>query len=316
MGIFKSRGRHSAQSDFNIKTPLIIIVSVILIVVLAVVIIISQNSGDEPQNNTETQFVEHETEVIKKGEKITINDPLLGTIEIEAVEGFAKNLYENNNFIIDENGMMTYYIDGEVASCMGVDLSEYQNDVDFNKLKEQGFEFVMLRIGGRYYSEEGALYMDSKFFDYYEGAKDAGLKVGGYFFSQAKNAYEAMQEANYLLNEIGNLKLDYPIAYDWEIIEGDDARTDSVTGDELTQCAIAFCDTIKNAGYNSIIYSNTALIYYKYDLSLLKDYDFWIADYEDHPSMYYNFTMWQYDIEGQVDGIEGNVDMNICMKNY
>lgn len=316
MGIFKSRGRHSAQSDFNIKTPLIIVVSIILIVVLAVVIITSQNSGDDPQINKETQFVEHETQVIKKGEKITINDPLLGTIEIEAVEGFAKNLYENDNFIIDENGMMTYYIDGEIASCMGVDLSEYQNDVDFNKLKKQGFEFVMLRIGGRYYGEEGAMYMDSRFFDYYENAKDAGLKVGGYFFSQAKNAEEATAEANYVLSQIDNIKLDYPIAYDWEIIEGDDARTDSVTGDELTQCAIAFCDTIKNAGYNSIIYSNTALMYYKYDLSLLKDYDFWIADYENHPSMYYNFTMWQYDIEGQVDGIEGNVDMNICMKNY
>lgn len=316
MGIFKSRGRHSAQSDSNFRTPLIIIVSVILIVVLAVIIITSQDNDKDSEINTETQFVEHETEYIKKGEKITIDDPLLGTIEIEAVEGFAKNLYKNDNFIIDENGMMTYYIDNEVASCMGVDLSEYQNDVDFNKLKDQGFEFVMLRIGGRYYSEEGGLYMDSRFFDYYEDAKEAGLKVGGYFFSQAKNAVEATEEANYLLSQIGDLDLDYPIAYDWEIIEGDTARTDSVSDEELTQCAIAFCDTIKNAGYNPIIYSNTALIYYKYDLSLLKDYDFWIADYENHPSMYYHFTMWQYDIEGQVDGIEGNVDMNICMKNY
>lgn len=317
MGIFGNTGRH-ADKDAVKRTNLVkllFIISLVIVVAFAAVIIFGGNSGEE-NDNTETLFVEQETQVIKKGEKITINDPLLGTIEIKAVEGFKKNTYDNSNFITDDRGMMTYYIDDQVASCMGVDLSEYQGEVDFEKVKEQGFEFVILRIGGRYYSQEGGLYMDSNFFDYYNAAKDAGLRVGGYFFSQATTAQEAVDEANYVLSQLKNTKLDYPIAFDWEIIEGDTARTDAVTGDELTQCAIAFCDTIKNAGYESIIYSNTSLMYYMYDLELLKDYDFWIADYENHPSMYYHFTMWQYDIEGQVDGIEGNVDMNICLKNY
>ena len=317
MGIFGNTGRH-ADKDAVKRTNLVrllFIISLVIVVAFAAVIIFGGNSGEE-NDNTETLFVEQETQVIKKGEKITINDPLLGTIEIKAVEGFKKNTYDNSNFITDARGMMTYYIDDQVASCMGVDLSEYQGNVDFEKVKEQGFEFVILRIGGRYYSQEGGLYMDSNFFDYYNSAKDAGLRVGGYFFSQATTAQEAVDEANYVLSQLKNTKLDYPIAFDWEIIEGDTARTDVVTGDELTQCAIAFCDTIKNAGYESIIYSNTSLMYYMYDLELLKDYDFWIADYENHPSMYYHFTMWQYDIEGQVDGIEGNVDMNICLKNY
>ncbi len=317
MGIFGNAGRHADKSSSKRLglVRLLVIISLIIVVAFAAIIIFGSDNGEET-SNTETRFVEQETQVIKKGEKITINDPLLGTIEIKAVEGFKKNTYDNDNFITDDNGMMTYYIDNQVASCMGVDLSEYQGNVDFEKVKEQGFEFVILRIGGRYYSEEGGLYMDSNFFDYYKAAKDAGLRVGGYFFSQATTAEEAVEEANYVLNQLGNTKLDYPIAFDWEIIEGDSARTDVVTGDELTQCAIAFCDTIKNAGYESIIYSNTSLMYYMYDLELLKDYDFWIADYENHPSMYYHFTMWQYDIEGQVDGIEGNVDMNICLKNY
>ena len=317
MGIFGNTGRH-ADKDAVKRTNLVrllFIISLVIVVAFAAVIIFGGNSGEE-NDNTETLFVEQETQVIKKGEKITINDPLLGTIEIKAVEGFKKNTYDNSNFITDDRGMMTYYIDDQVASCMGVDLSEYQGEVDFEKVKEQGFEFVILRIGGRYYSKEGGLYMDSNFFDYYNAAKDAGLRVGGYFFSQATTAQEAVDEANYVLSQLKNTKLDYPIAFDWEIIEGDTARTDVVTGDELTQCAIAFCDTIKSAGYESIIYSNTSLMYYMYDLELLKDYDFWIADYENHPSMYYHFTMWQYDIEGQVDGIEGNVDMNICLKNY
>ncbi len=309
-----NRGKH-AKGGFSL-TPLLIIISAVVLVIIAVVVItaISRNNSDEI--DTETLFVEQETEVIKKGEKITINDPSLGTIEIEAVEGFPKNTYDNSNFILDEKGMMTYYLDDEVASCMGIDLSEYQGEVDFDALKSQGFEYVILRIGGRYYGEEGKMYQDARFFDYYKAATKAGLKVGGYFFSQAKNEIEAIEEANYVLSILGNTKLDYPIAFDWEHIEGDEARTDNVSGEDLTAAALSFCNTVNEKGYSSIIYSNTHLMYYMYDLELLKEIDFWVADYEDTPSMYYNFTMWQYNIEGQVEGIEGNVDLNICMKNY
>ncbi len=312
MAIFGNNGRH-AKKSFN-ALPLVIILLIVAVVGAAILIFTLDNSS-KPENRP-TEFVEHETEKIKKGEKITINDPSLGTIEIDAVAGFGKNVYDNENFVIDDKGMMTYYIDGEVASCMGIDLSEYQSEIDFDKVKEQGFDFVMLRVGGRYYGEEGDFYMDSKFYDYFEGAKDAGLRVGGYFFSQAKNAEEAIEEANYFLKQTKGLEFDYPIAFDWETIEGDSARTDNVSNEDLTAAAIAFCDTIKESGNTAIIYSNTYLMYYKYNLEELKAIDFWVADYEEHPSMYYNFTMWQYDIEGQVDGIEGNVDMNICMKNY
>lgn len=316
-GVFMSlfnKGRHSAKG-MNLSA-LLLIISAVIVIVLAIVIIITATGKKEPEYNPETKFIEHETQVIKKNEKITINDPLLGTIEIYGVEGFAKNTYINENFITDENGLMTYYIDDKVASCMGVDLSEYQGEVDFKKLKEQGISFVILRIGGRYYSEEGDMYADSKFFDYYEEAKAAGLDVGAYFFSQAKNEQEGIQEAQYTLDLLQDIPLDYPVAFDWEIIEGDSARTDNVTGEQLTAAALGFCNTINHAGYKSIIYSNTNLMYYQYDLKQLKDTEFWIADYEYHPSMYYYFTMWQYDIEGQLEGIDGNVDLNICMKNY
>ncbi|MBQ4128305.1 MAG: glycoside hydrolase family 25 protein [Ruminococcus sp.] len=318
MSIFNNADKHASEpkdKNENRVKLLIILASVLLVaVVMVITIIVASKNADN--NEAEIPFVEHEIQLVKEDEYITVNDPSLGTIEIEAVEGFAKNTYINENFITDENGKMTYYIDNEVASVLGVDLSEYQGVVDFEKLKEQGISFVILRIGGRYYSEEGKMYMDTNFHQYYKYARDAGLKIGGYFFSQAKNAQEAIKEAEFVLDNIRGMKFDYPVAFDWELIEGDTARTDTVTGEQLTDAAIAFCDVIKEADYNPIIYTNTHLMYYKYDLERLKDYEFWIADYENHPSMYYHFTMWQYNIEGKLDGIQGNVDMNICMKNY
>jgi len=317
MALFSSSGRHTHKAADRKRVLIIIITAIVLVaVVVTATMVLSGMFHSDNQNTEETRFVEQKPDVVKKDEYITVNDPLLGSIEIKAVEGFAKNAYNSDNFVLDETGKMTYYIDDEVASCMGVDLSEYQGEVDFAKLKEQGFDFVILRIGGRYYSEQGDMYVDTNLHNYYKAAKDAGLRVGGYFFSQAKNAQDAIDEANFALENIKGMKFDYPIAFDWEHIEGDTARTDNVSTTDLTDAAIAFCDTIKEAGFESIIYTNTYLMYYEYELERLKDYEFWIADYEYKPSMYYNFTMWQYDIEGQVEGIEGPVDMNICMKNY
>lgn len=323
MSIFSNGKRYvnAEKAQKNQRTMLTIIFTLIVVIIfaLAITLTLSSDETEKPKETLPepTRFVEQETEMVKKGEEITINDPALGKIKIDAVAGFPKNTYINDNFKLDSNGRMTYYTDkNEVASCMGVDLSEYQGVVDFYKLREQGFDFVILRIGGRYYGEEGAMYVDTNYHNYYKLAKEAGLHVGGYFFSQAKNAEEGAQEAEFVLDLIRGMDFDYPIAFDWEIIEDDKARTDDVSGEDLTNAALAFCDIIKENGFHPIIYSNTNLMYYKYDLERLKDVDFWVADYEKHPSMYYHFTMWQYAIDGQVEGINGNVDMNICLKNY
>lgn len=302
----------------NISKKQIIIISAIsALVVVALCFVLCLNlCHTQKGDNTETKFVEEETQAFKKGEKITVNDPSLGLIEIEAIKGALKNNYDDENFVKDENGYKAYYIDGKKASCTGIDLSEYQGDIDFDAVKKSGVDYVMLRIGGRYYSDEGKLFDDSQFDTYYENAKKAGLDVGAYFFSQATNEDEAIQEANYIISKLENKTLEYPIAFDWEKIEGDSARTDNVTSTELTDLAIAFCDTVNEAGFKSMIYSNTALMYFTYQLDRLKDYDFWVADYEEYPSMYYYFTMWQYDTDGHIDGIDHSVDLNICLKNY
>lgn len=316
MALFKTNLRHAKDDNTSKKKLIIALIAIgIALIVTAIIMTIIFTDGND-EVNTETQFIEDEVITVEDDEIITINDPLLGEIYLDAVEGMAKSTYVRDNFVLDDKGLMTYTIEGKPASCMGVDLSEFQGTVDFEKLKEQGISFVILRIGGRYYSESGKMYTDTNFHQYYKAATDAGLDVGGYFFSQAKNAQEAKEEADYVMDNIRGMEFKYPIAFDWELIEGDTARTENVKGEKLTDAAIAFCETISANGYKPIIYTNTHLMYYMYDLERLKDYEFWVADYEDKPSIYYYFTMWQYTKEGQLEGISGDVDLNICLKNY
>ncbi len=250
------------------------------------------------------------------GEVVTINDSVMGDIELKTVKGAEISTLTKDNLTTDENGFYAYYQDGEKISHIGIDLSSYQTDVDFNALKESGIEFVMLRIGGRFYADEGEVYDDTAFDDYYQKATAAGLKVGAYFFSQAASPEDAVEEAEAALKKLNGRHLDYPVAFDWENIADDAARTDNVTGDQLTDIAEAFCDTINNAGYKSIIYANSHQMFILYDFETMKDYDFWLADYRDFPTMYYNFDMWQYATDGKVNGVEGDVDLNISFTDF
>ncbi|MBQ3331594.1 MAG: glycoside hydrolase family 25 protein [Ruminococcus sp.] len=250
------------------------------------------------------------------GEIVTINDSEMGNIELQTVKGAQINTYTAEGLQYDEKGNPSYYEDGKKISHLGVDLSEFQGDVDFAALKDAGVEFVMLRLGGRYYGDDGGLYEDKNFDTYYENAQAAGLKIGAYFFSQANCIADAVQEADYSVGRLNGRKLDYPIAFDWENIAEGSARTDHVTGDELTRMAETFCDTVTEAGYKAIVYSNTSQMLIMYDFETMKDYDFWLADYREFPTMYYKFDMWQYSKDGAIDGVEGAVDLNLSFTDF
>ncbi len=308
MGIFSNKGRHSVESTKSKKPLLLILLIVIVLALVALVIFVIAPNFSENNNEIETQ--PPTTTIIQ-------NDPHMGEIEIPYVEDMDKNEYETDGFSKDENGFMTYCENGKVVSHLGIDISEHQGDIDFDQVKAQGIEFVFIRIGGRGYGSEGTMYADSKFDEFYENAKNAGLKVGGYFFSQAKNAAEGKEEAQYALELLGDRELDYPLAFDWELIENEPtARTNGVSAKALTDAATAFCDEVSDSGYTPVIYINSSLIYTNYDLTQVKDYDLWHAEYTAAPSLFYNFTIWQYTNEGQIAGIDGNVDINICMKEY
>ena len=251
-----------------------------------------------------------------QGELVTINDSEMGTVTLRPVEGAEISTYSAENLKEDANVYYEYYENGKKISHLGVDLSEYQGEVDFEKVKASGVEFVMLRIGGRFYGAEGKLYEDGAFDTYYEQAKAAGLKVGAYYFSQAASVADAQEEAAQTIKKLNGRTLDYPVAFDWENIGDDEARTDGVTGAELTSIAEAFCDAINEAGYKSIVYANAGQMFVMYDFETMKNYDFWLADYREFPTMYYNYDMWQYATDGAVDGIEGEVDLNISFTDF
>lgn len=271
--------------------------------------------GETDSSNSETTAVQPtDTTVKTTGKKIHINDSTLGEIWITELEGVRVNELDNSGFSADEH--LKYYSEnGKPASTEGVDVSEYSGDIDWKKVKESGIDFAIIRVGGRGYGEDGNIYADSRAIEYINGAKNAGLKVGAYFFSQAVTTEEAIEEADFVKSVLGDIKLDYPVAYDWEIIKNDDARTDSVSASQTTECARAFCDRIKEHGYTPIIYSPSRELYFKYDLSRLADIDIWYCEYANVPTFYYEFSMWQYSESGSIDGIDGEVDLNICFTN-
>lgn len=227
----------------------------------------------------------------------------------------AKSVLSPEFFVRDSKGRMTYS-DSSVKTYTGIDVSVFQGDIDWDAVKNDGIDFVMLRVGYRGYGQKGIMGKDDKFDSNYEGAKKAGLKVGAYFFSQAANESEAREEAAFVLDAVRDCPLDYPIAYDWEFVDNDEARTNGMTSEDITVCAKAFCEAIKSAGKVPVIYFNCETGYFNYDLPQVKDYDFWLAEYYDTPSFYYNYKMWQYSNTGSVDGISGDVDMNISIVDF
>ena len=271
---------------------------------------------NEKENSSSSQAVTAATDTTVKttGNKIHINDSTLGEIWITELDGVPVNKLDNNNFSADSN--LKYYNEkGKAASSEGIDVSSYSGNIDWKKVKESGIDFAMIRVGGRGYGEKGEMYTDERALEYINGAKAEGIKVGAYFFSQAVSTEEAIEEADYVKTVLGDIKLDYPVAYDWEIIKDDDARTDSVSASQATECARAFCDRVKELGYTPILYSPSRELYFKYDLSRLADIDIWYCEYANVPTFYYEFSMWQYSATGTIDGIEGAVDLNICFTN-
>ncbi len=224
--------------------------------------------------------------------------------------------YDPYLFVLDENSMVMYYNDPAYTTALGIDVSSYQGEIDWQQVAKSGVEFVMIRLGFRGYGSEGRIVLDQYFQQNLAGAKAAGLKVGVYFFSQAVNAAEAAEEASFVLEHLAGAALDYPLVYDWEAVSEKGARTNGLGVEVLTDCAITFCDAVSYAGYVPMIYYNLPVGYTRYDLSRLTAYDVWFAQYAKRPSMYYDYRIWQYTDSGTIPGISTKVDMNIAFRPY
>lgn len=225
-------------------------------------------------------------------------------------EGAEKSDFDFMNFVMD--GQRRIYTGHDYTTSFGIDVSAHQGDIDWDKVAQSGVEYVYIRCGYRGYTV-GGLNKDKRFDEYIAGAKNAGLKVGVYFFSQATTAEEARREAEYTLEILDGTDLDLPVMYDWERMYEEDSRTVSVPLDELTEWCIAFTEVIQNRGYKAGIYTNRKIAYEGLDIKRLQERNltFWVAQYDSWPDFYYKHTIWQYSFKGEIDGINRTVDLNL-----
>lgn len=192
---------------------------------------------------------------------------------------------------------------------LGLDVSEYQEEIDWERVRAEGFDFVFIRIGYRGYSV-GDIFPDDRARENLAGARAAGFDVGVYFYAQAISTEEAKEEAAWCLDFLAGESLDLPVVYDWEYVSAD-ARTGQMDKAALTECVKTFCEAIEAGGYQSMVYFNPHVASDLMDLEQLAEYPFWLAQYRDQMDFPWRVDIWQYTETGKVPGIEGDVDIDL-----
>lgn len=231
-------------------------------------------------------------------------------------ETLKKHDYVYDNFIKQDNEEIVYVDDTqEVHSVKGIDVSRHQGKIDWKKVSGDGVSYAFIRTGYRG-NTEGRLVEDENFKDNIKGAVNNGIEVGVYFYTQAVTEEEAVEEAEFVIDKIKDYDVTYPVVLDLEEVTSNTARTSDMTKEEYTKAAIAFCETIKAAGYTPMIYGNLKTFMIMLDMEQIEAYDKWFAYYEAPVYFPYEFTIWQYSSKGSIAGIETDVDMNVCMKDY
>lgn len=245
--------------------------------------------------------------------QVTYRDGTTKWVEIS--EKIPLYTYDFTNLKIT-NGQMEYFVDGEKNSWLGVDLSKSSGDVDFDALHSNGVDFVMLRLGSRGY-ESGLLTLDESFENNIAKAQGAGLEVGVTFFSQALDVKEAVEEAEFVIQNLAPYKISYPVAFDMEYIANDKARIDILDEDQKTQAAEAFLREVEKEGYRGILYGNKSwLLGELVPDKLLRDYDVWLLDPSPVPDYPYQFKMWKYAVNQDIPGIENKSAYIISFVDY
>ncbi len=224
-------------------------------------------------------------------------DPALEDLEVNGAEDDA------------DNTEITKMQASNPNAKIGIDVSKWNKEIDWDKVKNEGVEFAIIRVGYRG-ATTGALIEDPYFRTNIKGALNAGIPVGVYFFTQAVNTVEAVEEASMVINMCKDYDISYPVFIDTEGAGGN-GRADGLELEARTQICKAFCITMENAGYRAGVYGARNWFNEMLDMSLLKDYVVWLAEYRDVPVYQGYYHMWQYTSGGSVDGIEGKVDFNL-----
>lgn len=238
----------------------------------------------------------------------------------QTIDGSVYFFDKNGNYVTGEQVIQgakyNFGSDGRMSSgsgSMGIDVSKWNGNIDWNAVKNSGVSYAIIRCGYRG-SSTGALIEDPKFRSNIKGAKAAGLKVGVYFFSQAVSEAEAVEEASMALSWASGYGLDYPIFLD---VEPSGGRGDGISKETRTAICKAFCSTVQDSGCSAGIYANKTWLNEKINTGSLTGYKIWLAQYASAPTYTATrYDMWQYSSKGKVSGISGSVDMNISYLNY
>ncbi len=198
------------------------------------------------------------------------------------------------------------------TGVLGIDVSKWQKEIDWDKVKNEGVDFAIIRCGYRG-SVTGSLVEDPYFEQNIKGARAAGIKVGVYFFTQAVNEVEAVEEASMVISLVRDYELQYPVFIDTEGAGGN-GRADSLNVEERTAVCEAFCTTVKNAGLEAGVYASRNWYNNKLTASTLEPYAIWLAEYRSVPLYQGYYQMWQYTSKGKINGINGNVDLNVSYR--
>ena len=209
-------------------------------------------------------------------------------------------------FYFDQNGVK--------ARSLGIDVSYYDNGIDWELVKEAGVDFAIIRVGGRGWTS-GALYDDCRTQEYLRRARTAGVKIGVYFYSTAVNPREAVEEARAALKAVGGVPLDFPVFIDMEFSgEYPKGRADRLSPSERAEIAMAFCETVRNAGYEPGVYAGQNYLKGSIDYYAISRYTIWLASYtvkDQLPRFDKRYDLWQFTDRGRVPGVGGAVDMNV-----
>ncbi len=238
----------------------------------------------------------------------------------QTIDGHVYFYDKNGNYVTGEQVIQgakySFGSDGKLAKssgAMGIDVSKHNGNIDWNAVKNSGVSYVIIRCGYRGYST-GVLVEDPKFRSNIKGAKAAGLKVGAYFFSQAVNEVEAVEEASMAIDLVKGYGLNYPLFLD---VEASGGRADGISRETRTAVCKTFCQTVQNSGIAAGIYANKTWFTEKINTASLTNYKLWLAQYASAPTYTATrYDLWQYSSKGKVSGISTNVDMNISYVSY
>ena len=274
---------------------------------------------EENDDNSEIVSTEEETEE-KPEEDLSAGGTKTKVVKSDGKEVWvninkylAPNEYDNASFVL-KNGRLDYYEDGEKKSYTGIIVDKNDDYIDFSKVKRDNIDFVLIKLGQRGYAT-GNITLDENFYTNLKNAKDAGLHVGVLFSSQAINQDEAIEEAQFVIDTLGEEKIDYPVCYYMNYVSNDKARVEDITPEEKTTVAKAFMDKINEAGMNTILYGNKEWLLCNMNYTTVSYYDILLDQEEDIPDFPYRFKMWKYATK-DISGVSGKSEVIISFIDY